>query len=182
MARGRRGRPKLEGPLQAVRAARRAAAQALETLRAEIASLRSRLEELVTEEKSFVSNLFPSTGARARRRGRPGRRVGRVERGPGRRRSPARADRFFAELPERFTLDSVRKVAGRLAGISLAQWSRAKKIRKTASGYVKVITGSLEKSVGKAPTKTRVRKRRRARTRRANRKERQQSLRNPEAS
>jgi hypothetical protein len=151
MPRRRRGRPRLTGPLQAVRAARKAAAHALEALRAEIALLRSRLEELVTEQKSFVSNLFPSTGARARRRGRPGRRVGRVERGPVRRRGPARADRFFAELPERFTLDAVRKVAGRLAGISLAQWARAKKIAKTATGYVKVAAGSPKKSLRKAP-------------------------------
>jgi hypothetical protein len=52
----------------------------------------------------------------------------------------------------------VRKVAGRLAGISIAQWARAKKIAKTATGYVKVATGSAEKSVRKAPTKARVRK------------------------
>jgi hypothetical protein len=144
-----------------VRTARKAAAHALKALRAEIASLRSRLEELVTEEKSFVSNLFPSTGARARRRGRPGRRVGRVERGPVRRRGPARADRFFAELPERFTLDAVRKVAGRLAGFSIAQWARAKKIAKTASGYVKTGAGSPKKAVGKVRKGAKTRAKRR---------------------
>jgi hypothetical protein len=160
MPRRRRGRPRLAGPLQAVRAARKAAAHALEALRAEIASLRSRLEELVTEEKRFVSNLFPSAGTRARRRGRPERRLGRVEGGPVRSRDPARADLFFAKLPQRFTLDTVRKVAGRLAGISLAQWARAKKITKTATGYVKTAAGSPKKSVRKALTKTRVRKRR----------------------
>jgi len=39
------------GSLEAVRAARKAAAHGLETLRAEIASLRSRLDELVAEQK-----------------------------------------------------------------------------------------------------------------------------------
>ena len=141
MPRTQRGRPRLEGSLQAVRAARKAAAHALEALRAEIASLRSRLDELVTEQKSFVSNLFPSTVARGRRAGRRGRRTGPVERRTYRR-GPAKADRFFAELPARFTIDDVRKIAGRLTAISLAQWGRAKKVAKTATGYVKTGAGS----------------------------------------
>jgi hypothetical protein len=156
MPRGRRGRPRLEGSLQAVRSARKAAAHALAALRAEIASLRSRLDELVAEQKSFVSNLFPSAGT-AHRRGRQGRRLGRVERGPVRRRGPAKADTFFAKLPPRFTLDAVRKVAGRLAGVSLAQWARAKKITKTASGYVK----SAVKPVTKKAVRPRMKRRRR---------------------
>jgi hypothetical protein len=41
-------------------------------------------------------------------------------------------------LPKEFTIDHVRKVAGKASAISLAQWARAKKIRKTASGYQKV--------------------------------------------
>jgi hypothetical protein len=39
----------------------------------------------------------------------------------------------------RFTLEDVRKVPGRLSGISLAQWARAGKVKKTAAGYEKII-------------------------------------------
>jgi hypothetical protein len=41
-------------------------------------------------------------------------------------------------VPTKFTIDDVRKLAGKATGISLAQWARAKKIRKTTSGYQKV--------------------------------------------
>jgi hypothetical protein len=41
-------------------------------------------------------------------------------------------------LPNTFGLDEVRKLAGRKAGISLAQWSRAKRIRKVGEKYQKV--------------------------------------------
>jgi hypothetical protein len=55
-----------------------------------------------------------------------------------RRKGPPKADTFFKKLPKEFTIDHVRKVAGKASAISLAQWARAKKIRKTASGYQKV--------------------------------------------
>jgi hypothetical protein len=54
-----------------------------------------------------------------------------------RRRGPAKADKFLAKLPTKFTIEDVRKVAGKAAAISLAQWSRAKKVKKTAVGYQK---------------------------------------------
>jgi len=43
----------------------------------------------------------------------------------------------LAKLPAKFTIDDVRKVAGRATAISLAQWARSKKLRKTATGYQK---------------------------------------------
>jgi hypothetical protein len=55
-----------------------------------------------------------------------------------RRKGPPKADTFFKKLPKEFTIDHVRKVAGKASAISLAQWARAKKTRKTASGYQKV--------------------------------------------
>ena len=55
-----------------------------------------------------------------------------------RRKGPPKADRFFAKLPAKFTIDDVRKLAGKATGVSLAQWARAKKTKKTASGYEKV--------------------------------------------
>jgi hypothetical protein len=160
MPSGQRGRPRLVGPIEAVRAARKAAAHALEALRTEIASVRARLEELVAEQKRFLADLFPTAGGVARGRGKPGRRPGRIERRAPMRRGPAKADRFFAKLPQRFTLDAVRKVAGRLSAVSLAQWSRSKKIAKTAAGYVKVGTGSPKKATRKAAAKTSKKRRR----------------------
>jgi len=160
MPRGRRGQT-LGGSLQAVRAARKAAARALEALRTEISSVRARLEQLVAEQKQFLADLFPTGGGIARGRGRPGRRAGRIERRAPQRRGPAKADRFFAKLPQSFALDAVRKVAGRLAGVSLAQWARAKKIAKTASGYVKTGAGSPKKAVGKVRKGAKTRAKRR---------------------
>ena len=55
-----------------------------------------------------------------------------------RRKGPAKADNFLAKLPAKFTIDDVRKVAGKATGISLAQWARSKKVKKTATGYQKV--------------------------------------------
>jgi hypothetical protein len=129
----RRRRKRAGGVLFVVRAARRDAAQALQKLREEIAEKRKALDHLVAEERSFIADISGRVVAAARsfvpgtrrRRARP------VKRGP------AKADRFFAKLPKAFTLDDVRKVAGRLSGVSLAQWSRAKKIQKTGSGYAK---------------------------------------------
>ena len=121
--------------------ARAAASKALQSLRAEIGATRMRLETLVAEERSFRLDLFGT-----RRPGRPrgaGKNVGRPagRKAPARkprRKGPPKADQFFAKLPGKFTIDDIRKLAGKAAGISLAQWARAKKIKKTASGYQKV--------------------------------------------
>lgn len=51
---------------------------------------------------------------------------------------PPKAARFFAKLPNKFTIDDVRKVAEKATGVGLAQWTRAEKIKKTATGYKKV--------------------------------------------
>jgi hypothetical protein len=97
------------------------------------------LEALIAEERSFRLDLF-GTAAPGRQRsvGRPaGKRIA-GKRPKPRRKGPPKADKFFAELPGKFTIDDVRKLAGRATGVSLAQWARAKKVRKTASGYQKV--------------------------------------------
>ncbi len=123
------------GALAFVREARDAAKSALASLRQEIATTTARLAKLIAEERSFKSELFGSSGRSPARR--PGRRrkVRRASSGrPARRKGPPRAEVFFKKLGSSFTLDQVRKVAGRAAGISLAQWSRAKRIRKTADG------------------------------------------------
>jgi hypothetical protein len=121
--------------------ARAAAGKALQSLRAEIGATRKRLETLLAEERSFRLDLF-GTGGPGRPRGggkkvaRPaGRKV--AARKP-RRKGPPKADQFFGKLPGKFTIDDVRKLAGKATGISLAQWARAKKVKKTANGYQKV--------------------------------------------
>jgi hypothetical protein len=127
--------------LTIVRQARAAAKSALDSLREEIRATTNRLAKLVAEEKSFRLDLF---GAPARRGGRP---PGRLRKARGRRpaaprrarrKGTPRAERFFRKLGNTFTLEDVRKIAGRKAGISLAQWSRAKRIRKAGKGYQKV--------------------------------------------
>ncbi len=121
--------------------ARAAASKALSNLRREIVATRKHLETLVAEERSFRLDLF-GTGGPGRPRG-VGKKVGRpagrtaAARKP-RRKGPPKADTYFKKLPKAFTIDHVRKVAGKASAISLAQWARAKKIRKTASGYQKV--------------------------------------------
>ena len=121
--------------------ARAAAGKALQSLRAEIGATRKRLETLLAEERSFRLDLF-GTGGPGRPRG-VGKKVARpagrtaAARKP-RRKGPPKADTFFKKLPKEFTIEQVRKVAGKASGISLAQWARAKKIKKTASGYQKV--------------------------------------------
>lgn len=117
-----------------IRGVRARATNALQGLRREIATTERRLEELVKEEREFLSDLSgrsstalkQGTNGRRRSRGRP------VRRGP------AKADKYFAKLPPKFSLDDVRTLAGRLSGVSLAQWSRAKKVRKVADGYEKI--------------------------------------------
>lgn len=130
-----RRRPGRHPVLELVRSARQQASRALEGLRREIAATRSRLEDLLKEERDFVVEVSGRAVSAVRgvmpqlRRRKPGQ---------PKRRGPAKADRFFAKLPGKFTLEDARKVAGRLTGISLAQWSRAKKIRKVGNGYAKV--------------------------------------------
>jgi hypothetical protein len=121
--------------------ARAAASKALQSLQAEISATRKRLETLIAEERSFRLDLFGTGGPGRPRGGRKkvGRPAGRkaATRKP-RRKGPPKADQFFAKLPGKFTIDDVRKLAGKVTGVSLAQWARAKKIKKTATGYQKV--------------------------------------------
>jgi hypothetical protein len=123
-----------------VRQARAAAKSALESLRNEIRATTARLAKLVSEEKSFRLELFGGSKPRAARGGRRGpksaARRGRPRTRAVRRGTPL-AEKYFAKLGNTFSLDDVRKLAGRKAGISLAQWSRAKRIRKSAKGYQK---------------------------------------------
>ena len=139
MARRRKG--VVRNVLAFVAQARAAASKALQNLRKEISATRKRLEALIAEERSFRLDLF-GTGGPGRPRG-GGKKVGRpagrkaAARKP-RRKGPPKADTYFKKLPKAFTIDQVRKLAGKASGISLAQWSRAKKIKKTASGYEKV--------------------------------------------
>jgi hypothetical protein len=141
MPRRRRRRKVAANALAIVRQARAAAKSALDSLREEIKSTAARLQKLISEERSFKFDLFGGATRRARgaagrrravRRGRPPKRAS-----APRRRGTPRAERFFSKLPRIFTLEDVRKIAGSKAGISLAQWSRAKRIKKTAAGYQK---------------------------------------------
>jgi hypothetical protein len=124
-----------------VASAREASRAALQELRREISVTRRFLEKLMAEERSFRSELFGGGGPGRPRGG--GKKVGRpagrtaAARKP-RRKGPPKADTYFKKLPGKFTIDDVRKLAGKSTGISLAQWARAKKIKKTASGYQKV--------------------------------------------
>ena len=121
--------------------ARAAASKALQSLRAEISATRKRLETLISEERSFRFDLVGARGPGRPRGG--GKKVARPARSTAaarkpRRKGPPKADTYFKKLPKEFTIDHVRKVAGKASAISLAQWARAKKIRKTATGYQKV--------------------------------------------
>jgi hypothetical protein len=137
MPRGRKRRKrKPVNALSIVRAARTAAKSALASLRDEIRNTTAKLEKLISEERSFKVEIFGSAPAR---RGRPPKaaRRGRTAKKTRRRGAPV-AERYFQKLGNSFTLEDVRKLAGRRAGISLAQWSRAKRIRKSGKGYQKV--------------------------------------------
>jgi hypothetical protein len=121
--------------LTIVRAARDAAKNALASLRAEIKSTTDKLGKLLAEEKSFHAELFGGAPAEPRRSGAKAKVVSRTRR--SRRKGPPLAEKYFEKLGATFTLEDVRKLAGRKAGISLAQWSRAKRIRKVGKGYQK---------------------------------------------
>ncbi len=141
MPRKQKRRKRSTNALSFVRQARVAAKNALESLRAEIKATAARLQNLITEERSFKFDLFgggrkrrgPGRPRKAARRGRPPK-----ARRTARRKGPPLAEKFFSRLPRAFSLEDVRKIAGRRAGISLAQWSRAKRIKKTGKGYQKV--------------------------------------------
>ena len=138
----RRKRPgRVASALTIVRQARAAAKSALESLREEIRSTTHKLGKLVAEEKSFRLDLFgaPARGG-GRKPGRPRQARGKRPAAPqrARRKGTPRAEKFFRQLGNTFTLEDVRKIAGRKAGISLAQWSRAKRIRKAGKGYQKI--------------------------------------------
>jgi hypothetical protein len=99
----------------------------------------------VGEERSFKLDLFGTGGpgrpravSKSRGPGRPAGRKVTARKATPRRKGPPKADKFFAKLPSKFTIDDVRKHAGKATGVSLAQWVRAKKIKKTTSGYEKV--------------------------------------------
>lgn len=138
--RKKRSNAAASGALGVVRQAREAAKAALGKLRQEIASTRALLENLLEEERIFRADVFGS-GDTGRGRGRTaGTRTATTRKRRKRRapRRPPRAEKFFEKLPASFTLEDVRKLAGRSAGISLAQWSRAKRIKKVGDKYQKV--------------------------------------------
>ena len=131
--------------LSLVSRAREASKSALQQLRKEIGAVKRQLEKLITEERTFRLDLFGTGGpgrprrvGKSSKRGRPASRKTVARRAKPRSKGPAKADRFLARLPTKFTIDDVRKVAGKAAPISLAQWARAKKIKKAAGGYEKV--------------------------------------------
>jgi hypothetical protein len=148
MARRRRRRSALQklgaDVLALVADAREVSKTALQQLRREIGSTRRSLEKLIAEEQSFMAELFgggkpgrPPAAGRPRKVGRPAG-VKAVVRKAVRRKGSPKADTYFAKLPKTFTIDDVRKLAGKAAPISVAQWTRSKKIKKTAKGYEKV--------------------------------------------
>jgi hypothetical protein len=148
MAKRRRRRSRLQklgaDVLAMVSSARDASKAALQQLRKEITAARSQLEKLVTEERSFKLDLFgtggpgrPRGAGQLRKRGRPAGRKAVARKAQPRSKGPAKADNFLAKLPAKFTIDDVRKVAGKATAISLAQWARSKKVKKTATGYQK---------------------------------------------
>jgi hypothetical protein len=131
--------------LSMMTSAREAGKAALQQLRKEIGAARRQLEKLVTEERSFRLDLFGTGGpgrprgpGKSRKRGRPAGRKAVARRAKARRKGPAKADKFLAKLPAKFAIDDVRKVAGKAAPVSLAQWTRAKKVKKVAGGYQKL--------------------------------------------
>jgi hypothetical protein len=146
MAKRRKRKSRLQSDvLSVVSSAREASKTALQQLRKEISTARRQLEKLVTEERSFRLDLFgtgrpggPRPAGKSPKAGRPASKKLAARRAKPRRKGPAKADNFLAKLPARFTIDDVREVAGKATPISLAQWSRAKKVRKTAEGYRKI--------------------------------------------
>src|SRR3989442_2721354 len=118
MARRRRGI--VGNVLEFVAQARAAASKALQKLRAEINATRKRLETLIAEERSFRLDLFGTGGpGRPRRVGRPPEKRTTATKARPRRKGPPKADSYFKKLPAKFSIDDVRKLAGRATGVSL---------------------------------------------------------------
>ena len=142
MPKRKQGRRKaVPGALTIVRRARAAAKSALDSLRSEISATTAKLAKLVSEERIFKSELFGGAPAKKRRGpGRPRKAGGRAKpaRARTRRRGTPQAEKYFQKLGKTFTLEDVRELAGRRAGISIAQWSRAKRVRKVGNGYQKI--------------------------------------------
>ncbi len=145
MPKGRRKQKVGIDILGLVMKAREASRGALGHLRKEISAARNWLEKLIAEERSFRLDLFGSGGPGRPRVVGKSPKAGRAASGKAparkakpRRKGPPKADQFFAKLPSKFTIDDVRKLAGKATGVSLAQWARAKKVKKTADGYQKV--------------------------------------------
>src|SRR6516225_5019807 len=143
--RKRRAQKVVADVLSIVMSAREASRVALQQLRKEISATRAKLEKLVTEERSFKLDLFgtggpgrPRGAAKSRKRGRPAGRKAVARRAKPRPKGLAKAEAYLAKLPAKFTIDDVRKVAGKAAPVSLAQWARSKKVRKVAGGYEKI--------------------------------------------
>src|SRR5437588_10987371 len=118
MAKKRRG--VMANVLGFVAQARASASKALQNLRKEIGATRTRLEKLIAEERSFRLDLFGTGGPGRPRGGR--KKVGRPAGRKGAARKPRRkgqpkADRFFQKLPGKFTIEQVRKLAGRATGV-----------------------------------------------------------------
>ena len=127
-----------------VTSARNLSKVALLQLRKEISATRSLFEKLVGEERSFKLDLFgtgspgrPRATRKSRKAGRPAGGRTRARKQP-RRKGPPKADKFFAKLPSKFTIEDVRKLAGKATPISVAQWVRAERVKKTAEGYQKI--------------------------------------------
>src|SRR4029453_4775971 len=127
--------------LSMVTSARKASKSALQQLRKEIGAAKRQLEKLITEERTFKLDIFGTAPGslrgpgKLRKGGRAAGRKGVARRAKPRRKGPAKADKFLAKLPAKFTIDDVRKVTGKAAPISLAQWARSKKVKKIAGGY-----------------------------------------------
>jgi hypothetical protein len=122
-----------------VSSARNLSRAALLQQRQEISATRSRLENLVGEERSFKLRdgrpCRPQAVSKSPRASRSAGKGAKARKATPRRKGPPKADKFFAKLPSKFTTNDVRKLA---TPISVAQWVRAKRVKKTASGYEKV--------------------------------------------
>ena len=103
------------------------------------------LRKEISATRSFKLDLFgtgspgrPRATRKSRKAGRPAGGRTRARKVQPRRKGPPKADKFFAKLPRKFTIEDVRKLAGKATPISVAQWVRAERVKKTAEGYQKI--------------------------------------------
>ena len=119
MAKRRRRRTRLQkvgsDVLRIVTSAREASKAALQQLRKEIGAAKRQLEKLITEERTFRLDLFGTGGpgrprrvGKSSKRGLPASRKTVARRAKPRSKGPAKADKFLARLPTKFTIDDVR--------------------------------------------------------------------------